>query len=99
MPPRAPQPGSGVAPVLRCDWCGVAVEDTRHTRTTYTVGHYRLFTGRTEEASRRRREDEDPVTYLRMLDATVMTACPPCFARPDVHRFWLAFGAAESSAA
>ena len=99
MPPQALQPGSGVAPVLRCDWCGVVVEGTRHTRTDYTVGHYLLFTGRTEEASRRRHEDEAPIPYLRLLDATVMTVCPTCFARPDVRRFWFAFGAAESSAA
>src|SRR6185503_5947528 len=29
MPPRGPQPVSGVAPALRCNWCGVEVEGTR----------------------------------------------------------------------
>jgi hypothetical protein len=77
----------------------VEVEGTRHTRTAYTVGHYLLFTGHTEEAWRRRREDEPPVPYLRMLDTTVMASCPTCFARADVRRFWSSFGAEESSAA
>jgi len=77
----------------------VVVEGTRHTRTEYTVGHYLLFTGRTEETSRRGREDEAPTTYLRMLDATVMVSCPACFVRSDVRRLWFAFGAEESSAA
>ena len=99
MPPRAPQPGSGVAPALRCNWCGVEVEGTRHTRNAYTVGHYLLFTGHTEEALRRRREDEAPVPYLRMLDTSVMVSCPACFARADVRRLWFAFGAEESTAA
>jgi hypothetical protein len=77
----------------------MVVEGTRHTRTDFSVGHYLLFTGRTEDALRRRHEDEAPEHYLRLLDVTVMIACPACFMRPDVRHVWFSFGAAESSAA
>jgi len=66
---------------LRCSQCGATVRGTRHTRTGYTVGHYVLHTGRTGEATRRRRDDEAPLTYRRLLDTL-----------EDVQRLWLAFG-------
>ncbi len=84
---------------LRCSRCGGVVQGTRHTRTGYTVGHYVLHTGRTSEATVRRRDDEAPVTYRRLLDPLEVVSCPTCFARPDVQRLWLAFGDEESSAA
>jgi len=42
---------------LRCSRCGGVVQGTRHTRTGYTVGHYVLHTGRTGEATVRRRDE------------------------------------------
>jgi len=84
---------------LRCNWCGAAVGGTQHTRTGYMVGHYVLHTGRTGEATVRRRDDEAPVTYRRLLDTLEMVSCPTCFTRPEVQRLWLAFGDEESSAA
>ena len=84
---------------LRCTRCGAAVEGTRHTRTGYTVGHYVLHTGRTGEASVRRRDDEAPVTYRRLLETVQVVSCPACFDCADVRRLWLAFGDEESTAA
>ena len=84
---------------LRCMRCGAPVEGTRHTRSGYTVGHYVLHTGRTGEATFRRRDDEAPITYRRVLEAVELVSCPACFTRPDVRRLWLNFGDEESSAA
>ena len=84
---------------LRCSRCGVAVRGTSHTRTGYTVGHYVLHTGHTGEATVRRRDDETPITYRRLLDVLEVVSCPACFGRPEVRRLWLAFGDEKSSAA
>jgi hypothetical protein len=91
--------GPGESGGLRCTRCGAAVEGTRHTRSGYTVGHYVLHTGRTGEATVRRRDDEAPVTYRRLLEPVAVVSCPACFRRPEVRRLWLAFGDEESSAA
>ena len=84
---------------LRCTRCGAAVEGTRHTRTGFTVGHYLMHTGRTGEATLRRRDDESPVTYRRLLEAIEVVSCVACFVQPEIRRLWLAFGDEESSAA
>ena len=84
---------------LRCTRCGAAVEGTQHTRTGYTVGHYVLHTGRTGEATFRRRDDEAPIVYRRLLEPVQVVSCPACFGRPDVRRLWLSFGDEESTAA
>jgi hypothetical protein len=93
------QPGPAETGGLRCTRCGAAVEGTRHTRTGYTVGHYVLHTGPTGEASVRRRDDEAPITYRRLLEAIEVVSCPDCFRRPEVRRLWLSFGDEQSSAA
>jgi len=86
-------------PALRCMRCGAAVEGTRHTRSGYTVGHYVLHTGPTGEGTIRRRDDETPITYRRVLETIELVSCPACFTRPEVRRLWLNFGDEESSAA
>jgi hypothetical protein len=63
------------------------------------VGFYLLHTGPTGEASVRRRDDEAPITYRRLLEPIEVVSCAECFTRPDVRRLWLTFGDAESSAA
>ena len=96
MPQQASAAESGG---LRCSRCGAAVSGTRHTRTGYAVGYYVLHTGPTGEASFRRRDDEAPITYRRLLEPVEVVSCAVCFTRPDVRRLWLTFGDAESSAA
>lgn len=96
MPQQASAAESGG---LRCSRCGAAVVGTLHTRTGYTVGFYVLHTGPTGEASMRRRDDEAPTTYRRLLEPVEVVSCVGCFARPDVRRLWSAFGDEESSAA
>jgi hypothetical protein len=86
------------APGLRCTRCGAAVEGTRHTRTGWIVGHYLLHGGRTEEATVRRRDDEAPLVYRRLVEAVVVVSCPACFAMPEVQARWLAFGDEEQAA-
>jgi hypothetical protein len=94
-----PHPDASVAVPLRCSRCGAAVEGTVHTRTGYTVGHFALHSGPTGEASVRRREDEAPITYRRLLEPVQIVSCPSCFVSPEVRRLWRAFGDEESSAA
>ena len=91
--PHAVEPAeTEVGPMLRCTRCGAAVDGTRHTRSGYTVGYYVLHTGRTGEASVRRRDDEAPVTYRRLLETFEVVCCPVCFAHPEMRRLWSAFG-------
>ena len=84
---------------LRCSRCGAAVGGTLHTRGGYTVGHYILHTGRTEEATLRRGTDEVPLVYRRLVEPVVFVACPECYAAAEVQRLWETFGDAEQSAA
>ncbi len=97
-----PQAGISVesgAAALRCSRCAATVDGTRHTRNGYTVGYYLLHTGRTVEATVRRRDDETPLTYRRLIEAVEVVSCPLCFARPDVRRLWETFGDEEGAAA
>ena len=77
---------------LRCLRCGAVVEGTQHTRTGYVVGYYVLHTGRTEEATVRRRDDEAPIAYRRVFEPVDMVSCSRCMAEPEIRRLWLAFG-------
>ena len=97
------QPGGLAAvvapPAARCTRCGAAVTGTRHTRGGYTVGHYVLHTGRTVEATMRRREDEPPIGYRRLLEPAEVVSCPACFVLPEVRRLWERFGDEEPAPA
>lgn len=59
------------------------------------VGYYLLHTGPTEVATFRRRDDEAPLTYRRVLEVVDVVSCPPCFASSDVRRLWDSFGDLE----
>jgi hypothetical protein len=89
----------GATTGARCFRCGAAVSGTRHTRSGYIVGHYALHTGRTVEATLRRREDEAPLVYRRLVEPVEILACPACHALPEVQALWLAFGDPETPAA
>jgi hypothetical protein len=83
------------APALRCKRCGADVQGTCHTRTGYEVGYYVLHTGPTEQAAVRRRDDESPLPYRRLLEVVEVVSCPRCFALPEIRRLWDAFGDPE----
>jgi len=87
-----------VAPAQRCARCGATVGGTRHTRADWVVGHFVLYTGRTVETTVRRREDEAPITYRRLVEPQVVVSCARCFAVPEIQRLWLAFGDEETPA-
>ena len=86
-------------PATRCTRCGAAVEGTRHTRSGYKVGHYVMHTGRTAEATFRRREDEAPLVYRRLVEPVEVVSCPTCFLLPDVQHLWRTFGDEEQAPA
>jgi len=90
---------AAATPARHCARCGVAVTDTRHTREGWTVGHYVLHTGKTVEATLRRREDEAPIVYRRLVEPVEVVACPACFAAPATRRLWAAFGDEEQTPA
>jgi hypothetical protein len=87
--PAESAPGS---PALRCSACGAAVRGTEHGRDGWVVGYYLLRTGRTEEATFRRRDDEAPIPYRRLVTPELRVSCPACFGRPEVRRLWASFG-------
>jgi hypothetical protein len=94
-----PHPGgsdeaAGAAP-LRCTGCGGVVDGTRQTRTGCSVGHYKLHTGRTVEATLRRGDCEAPLAYRRVLEPVEVVSCPACFATPAMRRRWATFGDGE----
>ena len=93
-----PEPRPAESSDIRCTRCGAAVVGTRHTRVGYVVGHYVLHTGATEEATLRRRDDEAPIVYRRLVDAVEFVSCPSCFGSPEVRRLWLSFGEQEKAA-
>jgi hypothetical protein len=97
MAPRTGVAETEPAAPPRCLRCGARVGGTVHTRSGYRVGHYRLHTGRTVEATFRRREEEAAIAYRRLVEAVDRVACAGCFARPDVQRLWLAFGDPEAA--
>jgi hypothetical protein len=97
-----PQPGAhrepAAAPALRCMRCGASVHETRHTRTDYQVGYYRLHGGRTVEATVRL-EDEVTFTYRRLVEPAEFISCPACMTEPAVRDVWDRFGEAEEAPA
>jgi len=93
--PSAESPGAGSEAAPRCVRCGIGVGGTVHTRTSYTVGHYRLHGGRTVEGTIRRREDEAPLVYRRLVEAIEVVSCPACLAAAEVQALWTTFGEPE----
>jgi hypothetical protein len=86
---------TGETTILRCARCGAPVDGTCHTRVGYTVGHYALHTGRTEEATLRRGSEEAPLVYRRLLEPVDVVSCAGCFATAEMRRLWAAFGDPE----
>jgi hypothetical protein len=69
----------------RCHHCGREVEETRHTRTSYTVGYYALYGGCVEEATLTRPlEDGGSLTILRLVEPTEWYTCADCYRLPEV---------------
>src|SRR5262245_57639307 len=92
------RPDGDPANALRCTRCGTAVDGTHHTRTGYTVGHYVLHTGPTEETTIRHGIDDTTLTYRRLVRPVEVVSCPACFGDPATRRLWLAFGDEEDAA-
>jgi hypothetical protein len=97
MPQPGPRPDGGGTTVRRCTRCGAVVEGTRHTRAGYTVGHYALHTGPTEESTIHYGLDE-VLTYRRLVRAVEVLCCPRCFDTPAARRLWQTFGDTEAPA-
>jgi hypothetical protein len=69
----------------RCHHCGREVGETRHTRSSYKVDHYTLYTGEVEPVTRVRGDDTDEViTVLKLVRPMVFTTCADCYRRPEV---------------
>lgn len=82
----------GAPSALRCTRCGAEVAGTRHTRNGYIVGYYLLHGGRTAEATYRRRDDEAPIAYRRLVEPLEVVSCAACLHAPEVERRWQSFG-------
>src|SRR5262245_58895049 len=75
-------PGKGAR---RCTHCGRAVAETVHTRSSYRVDFYVLYTGSVEPMTLARRDDTlAPVTVLKLLEANEVVTCADCYREPQV---------------
>ncbi len=72
---------------LSCNYCGRAVRETIHRRSGYSVGYYLMRTGTTAEVSLRGDDEEDEVvTFLRLVSLEEVVSCADCYAKPAVKR-------------
>lgn len=62
------------------------------------MGHYVLHTGRTEEATLTRGDDQDVISYRRLVEPVTVACCPACFASPAMRRLWASFGGPDGPA-
>src|SRR5262245_60024822 len=77
----------GVRLSLHCGHCGREVGETTHTRSSYRVDFYTLYTGDVEPTTVARRDDpSDTVTVQRLVRAHEVVTCVDCYGRPNVRR-------------
>lgn len=69
----------------RCHHCGRGVEETRHTRTSYTVDYYALYGGEVEPV-RLSLEDGGTLIILRLIKPTDWYTCVDCYRLPEVRQ-------------
>jgi len=63
------------------------VRETIHRRSGYSVGYYLMRTGRTAEVSLRGNDEEDEaVTFLKLVSLEEVVSCADCYAKPAVRR-------------
>jgi len=80
---RAP---SETRAALRCNHCGRPVAETWHSRTSYTVDYYSLYTGEVEEALIKVDDETPPITYQKLLNSIHVVTCVDCYRDPVVRR-------------
>jgi len=69
----------------RCHHCGREVEETKHTRTSFRVGCYEIYSGDVEEVTKQRSEDDpELVTILRVTVPHDAFTCADCYHLPGV---------------
>ena len=77
---------SATVALLRCNHCGRQVEQTWHTRTSYKVDYYSLYTGEVEEALIKIDDETPPISYQRLLSSIEVVTCVDCYRDPTVQR-------------
>jgi hypothetical protein len=77
---------SAPAAGLRCHHCGRPVEQTWHTRNSYKVDYYSLYTGEVEEALINVDDEAPPITYQRLLRSVEVVTCVDCYRDPSVQQ-------------
>jgi hypothetical protein len=73
-----------VIEALRCDHCGRAVRETQHTRTSYTVDYYTLYSGNGEVCSFTGEDGMRGATYVKLLDRFDVITCAECYRQAAV---------------
>lgn len=68
---------------LRCRQCGRGVNETMHTRSACRVDYYSLHTGDAEPVTMTR-DDDTPITVLRVVRPVEIVTCVDCYRRPTV---------------
>lgn len=79
-----PSRDASIDAALRCDHCGRAVRETRHTRTAYHVDYYTLHSGHGELCTVAGDDRQHPFTYVRLLDRFDIITCADCYRQTAV---------------
>jgi hypothetical protein len=66
-----------------CDRCKRQLEGTIHTKDSYRIDLYRLWTGKTAPVVFKENGDEEN-KFLMVEDPTLVTVCVKCFHDPAV---------------
>lgn len=69
---------------LKCDHCGRPVSETLHTRTSYVVDYYSVYSGHGEVCRVNADDGQRSVAYVKLLDRFDITTCVECYGQPAV---------------
>ncbi len=71
--------------LLHCTHCGRQVGETVHTRSSYAVDYYALYTGAVEPMTIQRADEPyGSVTVLKLIEPRTVVTCTECYRRPTI---------------
>jgi hypothetical protein len=78
--------GAGASKLsLHCDHCGREVGETVHTRSSYAVDYYVLYTGAVEPMTiQHADEPSGTITVLKLVEPRTVVTCADCYRQPNI---------------
>ena len=71
---------------VRCDHCGRAVRETKHTRSSYRVDYYVLHTGDVQPSTLMTDDERRSITFQKLVRVVDVITCVDCYRDPAVQR-------------